>query len=393
MKIIGAFVLSVCFSLLAFAQEPATLPGSVAYQINPAHTGAIEVTGLQLPLTVKWSVTLNGTASYPLILPGEVIVIDGGNSTVPSTLEALSAADGSALWSQPVPSGFGGWVGAAYDRGVVFAVNYDAPGFTSGSMSAFNATTGALVWTATLPGEYQFTSPPTALNGMVYTGGSGEAGAVYAVQETTGKVMWTAEVENGDTSSPAVLGDGMYVSYACPQTYRFNTTTGALDWHYSGQCDGGGGDAAVVYNGLVYVRDIYGFATDGIILNATTGALVGGFNSYYAPAFYNPNAYYTETGSLTAVNLKTGSTLWTMSPSSGDSYSCSPIVVNGVVYAGTLSGTLLGYSAATGKEKFSMSLSQPINCTEYFGTMPQIGMGAGQGMIVVPAGTELFALQ
>lgn len=382
----------VCSTVCVLAQDPALTSVSVAYQINQAHTGAVQVTGLTLPLKVKWSVNLNGNASYPLVLPGEVIVIDGGNGTVPSTLEALNPTDGSVLWSQPVSSGYGGWIGAAYDNGMVFANNYDTPGFSSGSMSAFNSTTGDLVWTASLPGQYLFTSPVTAQNGIVYTGGAGVGGTVYALDETNGDLLWTGSVENGDTSAPAISGTGIYVSYACPQSYRFNAKNGTQMWHYSGACEGGGGDTAVVYKGLVYVRDVFFESTDGLTLNATTGATVGSFNSQYAPAFNGTTAFYTESNTLTAVNLTTGTTLWTVNASGGTSFTCSPIVVNSIVYMGTSAGTLVGYTANTGKQKVSLTLSQPISCSEYF-VVPQSGMGAGQGLLVVPAGTELYAFQ
>ena len=390
MKTFGSLALVLLGSAVcALAQDPALTSVSVAYQVNPAHTGSVQSTGVKPPLTVKWSVNLNGNASYPLILPGEVIVIDGGS---PSTLEALNAADGSVLWSQPVASGYGGWVGAAYDNGMVFAVNYETPGFSSGSMSAFSASTGDLLWTASLPNQYQFTSPPTAKNGIVYTGGAGVGGTVYALKETNGDLLWTGSVENGDTSSPAISGTSVYVSYACPQTYRFNAKTGALLWHYSGACEGGGGDTAVVYKGVLYVRDVFFQSTSGLTFSTTTNAQIGGFNSQYAPAFSGTTVFYTESSTLTAVNITTGATLWTANATGGESFTCSPIVVNGIVYMGTSSGTLLGYTVGKGTQKVSMSLGQPISCSEYF-VVPQAGMGAGQGMLVVPAGAELFALQ
>jgi len=357
---------------------------SVAYQINPAHTGSVKTSGVKPPLTVKWSVSLNGTASYPLVVPGEVIVIDGGGGSGPSALKALKSSDGSLLWSQAAPSG--GWIGAAYDKGSVFVVT------TNGTMSAFAAADGQQLWSVSLPYQYAFSSPVTALNGMAYTGGAGEGGTVYAVQESSGQVLWTAGVENGDSSAPAIVGKGVYVSYVCPQTYKFQAKTGTQVWHYSGGCEGGGGETAVVNGGLVYVRDLYNYPTDGITLNANTGALVNGFNSYYAPAFAGNTAFYTEQSTLTAVLLKTGSTLWTAVPGSGETFSCSPVIVNGTVYSGTSAGNLLGYSAKTGKQAFSMNLGQPISCGEYF-SVPQAGMGAGQGLLVVPAGNELYALQ
>jgi outer membrane protein assembly factor BamB len=44
---------------------------------------------------------------------------------------------------------------------------------------------------------------------------------------------------NGDTSSPAVISDG--VSYSCPNIYKFDPATGAVVWHYAPGCSGGGG--------------------------------------------------------------------------------------------------------------------------------------------------------
>src|SRR5215471_15560617 len=134
--IASAFLLSSV--LCALAQDPSVPSVSVAYQVNPAHTGAIQMTGIRLPPRVKWSVSLHGNASYPLILPGMVIVIDGGDSSFPSTLEALDSSTGALVWAQPVQSGYGGWVGAASDNGMVFAVNYYSPISDSGSMSAFS---------------------------------------------------------------------------------------------------------------------------------------------------------------------------------------------------------------------------------------------------------------
>ena len=384
MKILNLAILWVLLSAIWVSAQSVSQSGlSVAYQINPAHSGSIKSIGLTPPLKVKWSVSLNGTASYPLILPSEIVVIDGGNNNHPSTLEALNPDDGSLLWSQPSPST--GWIGAAYDNGMVFVAN------TNGTMAAFSATDGHQIWSEPLPFQYSFSSPVTALHGFAYTGGAGEGGTVYGVKESNGGVVWTAGVENGDSSAPAIQGDAVYVSYVCPQTYRFQAKTGQPIWSYSGGCEGGGGETAVVYKDLLYVRDLYNYPTDGITLSTTTGELVGGFNSKYAPAFAGSRAFYTETDSLTAVDLKTGSTLWSVAPPTG-SLSCSPVVVNGIVYTGTSTGYLVGYSAKKGGQEVSMNLGQAISCGEYF-PEPQVGMGAGQGLLVVPAGTELFALE
>ncbi len=375
----------LALSSLALAQGP------LGFQITPDHQGALYFPSMSPPLSLKWSATLGGTVSYPIIVGTRIFVTVGYSNSV---LYALDAGTGHILWSQSSPPGYGGWVGAAYDNGVLFVVANYTPGYTNGAMFAFSAVDGHQLWSAVLPNQYLFTSAPTAVNGIVYTGGAGVGGNVYAVQESNGTLLWMQSgVENGDSSAPAVTSDGMYVSYACPQTYKFNPTSGNLIWHFSGQCEGGGGDSVAIYQGLVYVRDLVDqYPTDGITLSAETGVYTGGFNSKYSPAFWQGTAFYTEPASLTAVNVTNSQTLWTALPVSGDSYSCAPIVVNGVVYAGTTEGNVYGYSADSGSAVFSTNVGQGISCPEY-SSVPLPGLNAAQGLLVVPAGDQLSAFQ
>ncbi len=364
---------------------------ALGFQITTDHAGFISMPGFKPPLQVKWTVNFLGTASYPIIVGGKVFAIDAGNGTVPSTLYALDANTGATLWSQPAPSGSGGWLGFAYENGGLFGATEETPGFQSGAMYGFAASDGHQLWSTTLAGQYLFSSASTARNGMVYTAGAGTGGTLYGVKERNGQVVWTAEVENGDSSAPAVTDNGVYVSYACPQTYRFDPKTGQQIWHYSGQCEGGGGDSAAVYNGLVFVRDLYDFPTDGIALSVANGSLLGGANSAYSPAFADGYAVLTESGSLTAVKVNNGKVRWTVN-ASGENFSCAPLIVNDVVYVGTSIGNLEAYSGETGKQLYSTNLAQPILCNEYFED-PLAGMSAGEGLLVVPAGNTLVALQ
>src|SRR5207237_4579972 len=132
-----------------------------------------------------------------------------------NTLIALDEDTGATIWSADV-GGTYFFANAAYDSGKVFVVNYD------GLMKAFDAAIGTLLWSVNLPDQYAFTSPPTAVNGVVFTGGAGSGGTVYAVDETNGAVLWTMPVENGDHSSPAIVAGNVFVAYACPQSYAFN---------------------------------------------------------------------------------------------------------------------------------------------------------------------------
>ncbi len=370
---------------------------AVTYQINVTHTGAIKTSNVVPPLEVKWSVDLGASVSYPLIAEEKVFVIAGPDSSGLVHLYALNAADGSVAWGPIlIAEGAYWWAAAAYDNGAIFVVPNTVSGLQSGAMYAYAASDGHLLWSTTLPGQYFFTAPPSAKSGVVYTGGAGDGGTVYAVSENDGSVLWTASVENGDNSSPVITPKSIYVSYVCPQTYDFNRKTGKSIWHYSGPCEGGGGATPVLYKKLLYVRDwsrsLNGH--DGDILDAVTGTYVSGFDADFAPSFHGKNGFFVQTSGLNALNTSTGQTAWSATAGSGDTYSTPPIVVNGVVYVGTAGGNLLGYKAANGKVVVSMKMGYPISAFETgsVGT-PESGLGAGQGMLIVPASTHLIALQ
>jgi outer membrane protein assembly factor BamB len=374
----------------AQAAPAASDGGARGFQITADHAGAIEMTGVRPPLRIRWATTLAPHLSYPIVTHGMVFVVGLGST---SMLYALSARTGRIVWKRRTPPGYGPWIGAAYDDGMVFVVPESGatPG-GPGAMFAYSARDGMPLWRAVLPGQYLFSSAPTARDGYVYTGGAGVGGTVYAVRETDGKLVWTAPVENGDSSAPAVTADGVFVSYVCPQTYRFAPAAGTQIWQYAGGCEGGGGESAAVYAGSVWVRDVYDFQTDGIVLDAKSGALTGGFNSTYAPAFWSGTGFFTEPGSLTATALATGKSLWSVAAPAGSTFSCAPIVVNGTVYVPSTSGALYGFASDTGRPAFKMLLPAPVLCSEYF-AVPLLGLGAGDGLVVVPSGNELVALQ
>jgi len=359
------------FNRSAGAIDPAFVgeaEDAVTYQITPTHTGAIDGPTLQLALKVQWTASVGQSSTYPVIANGRVFV--GGNFVY-----ALSAATGKILWGKDQSS-----IGTAYDHGELFSLS------GSGLMSAFVARNGRSLWLTQMPGQYLFSSPPAAGNGMVYTGGAGGGGTVYAVKETDGTVVWTASVENGDDSSPVVTKTGVYVSYVCPQAYDFAPLTGALIWHYSGGCEGGGGATAVLYRGLLYTES-WASNPPGLALNATNGSPVGTFNSLVTPAFAKGIGYFIQNGNqLVALSTRTGNIKWVQTLS-GDSFSVPPIVITNtlsgdLLVCGTQAGNLAVFDAQSGMSLQSLSL----------GAAPESGMGFSQGLLVVPAGNNVIGL-
>jgi outer membrane protein assembly factor BamB len=345
--------------------------------------------GFTLPLRLRWAVPLAPSLSYPIVARGMVFVVGLGRT---STLYALNATTGRIVWSRQTPKGFGNWIGAAYDNGMVFVVPASVPNDNAGAMFAYDASTGRQIWSTKLPGQYLFSSAPTARAGYVYTGGAGSGGTVYAVRESDGFVTWTNEVENGDSSAPAVTPQGVFVSYVCPQSYRFAPSSGALLWHFSGDCEGGGGESAAVYGGRVWVRDVQGGTTNGLILDEDTGKMLGAFGSTFSPAFWSGTGYFTEPYTLSAMTISSGTSRWIVSAKAGETFSCAPLVLNDTVFVPTSSGALVGYSGETGHIVFRVNLPTALTCNEYF-SVPLGGMGAGDGLLVVPSGNLLTALE
>jgi outer membrane protein assembly factor BamB len=201
-------------------------------------------------------------------------------------------------------------------------------------------------------------------------------------------VLWTQGVENGDHSSPAIDRGRVFVSYACPQSYSFKTTSGALVWHYQGPCEGGGGKTPVLNAGKVYVRDAFFGPTNGLILDAKTGAQVGDFSSDRPPAFVKDIGLYLQTGTLRGVDTSSGTVLWSYA---GDGQLTSaPVVVNRTIYIGSGSGNLYGLNIR-GREVWSTQVGASIPAPDEQNATLTTGLGSGDGLLVVPAGSILAA--
>ena len=380
-------VVSLGATAATLAQTPTPSPApdldqSVTFQNNVLHDGNDSDSPLLPPLAVGWKKDLTSSGitsiSYPLIAQGRVIVTTVDNSGSKAVM-AFDETNGNQLWSVNKPGTYG-FINAAYDADKVFVVNFD------GLMWALDAASGAQLWSVRLPGQYAFTSPPTAVDGLVFVGGAGSGGTLYAVDENNGNVVWTASVENGDHSSPAVDSGRVFVSYACPQSYAFATTDGQQLWHYMGLCEGGGGKTPVVHLGKVYVRDSLFGSTNGLILDADTGVNLGGFNSDTPPTFSDNVAIYQQSGTLRGIDLSSGEVLWSFA-GDGDLTS-APLIVNQTIYVGSSSGLLYALNLE-GQQVWSTQVGAPIPAPDESNAVLTTGLGAGDGRLVVPAGSIL----
>ncbi|HEX3251486.1 MAG TPA: PQQ-binding-like beta-propeller repeat protein [Pyrinomonadaceae bacterium] len=348
---------------------PPSGPGqAVAYQIDPAHTGS-QFDTVSPPLSQRWSRDLGSGVSYPLIVGGKVFVVAGTN------LYALNGTNGATVWG---PIDIGPSRGIAYDSGRVFAVN------NTGLLRGFDATSGAQVWSQQLAGQ-AFTSSPSAMNGTVYVSGFP---TIYAVSAQDGTIKWSTPNAGGDQSSPAVSTTGIYVSYSCNNAWALSPSTGSVIWHHTSSCFGGGGRTPVYYNGRVYIRDA---VLPNLALDFGTGITVADFLAQPAPAFHGSTGFYLNFVTLEARDVNSGALKWSFT---GDgTLSSAPIVVNGVVYIGSISGKLYALDENTGANVWTGTVGAQINRPEESNLGILTGLGAGEGLIVVPASSLVVAYQ
>lgn len=383
--LLGAALWAAAFVTPAVA-DPAPAAVSTTYQIDARHNGSLTDGALAAPpLSRKWSRDLGGNVSYPVVAGGRVFVTVAAPDEDGTTLYALDARTGQNAWNPVKLGGLYWWSALAYGGGRLYALTYE------GRLTAFNPATGAPIWSVALDGQHSFTSPPTFSGGVVYTGGAGYGGTVYAMDAATGAVRWTQSVENGDDSSPAVTPTGVYVSYACEQAYAFDPATGSPAWHHETGCEGGGGRTPVVAgDGSVWIRDNFDMAP--VVLDPATGttrATYADSGPIPAPAIDGHQGYFVADGVLRERYTPTLATRWTFQ---GDGQiSTAPIVVNGYVYVGSRSGQLYAVSGATGKSVWSTAVGAPVQApNEDDVSQPLTGLAAGGGLVVVPA-THLLA--
>ena len=243
-----------------------------------------------------WMAKTSGQVRSSPVVDGSVVYV----GSISDGFYALNAATGATLWfdSRAAPAVFYG--PATVGNGIVYVQTLNFSPMThafGGSVYAFDASTGATIWSASNLGGV---SLPSLANGALYVGSvSGSlgsaSGSLVALDATTGATLWTTATGVSDGTpapSPAVSHGVVYISDGADNVNALNATTGATLWTSAST---GGFSSAAVANGIVYVG--------------------GGVDNVYA------------------LNATTGATLWTGTTSAAV-YS-SPAVSNGVIYVGS----------------------------------------------------------
>jgi outer membrane protein assembly factor BamB len=298
-------------------------------------------------------------------------------------LYALDAATGKTKWKRYIDNQIDTtadtWANATYDNGQVFVLDrYNV-------MTSYDAKNGRTKWSQ-LEGPYDAAgaaSPPTAFDGTVYMETAG-------ANERKGLLRWGNGTGTASTS-PAIGDGGMYEAYPCV-AFKFRLTDGFQLWQHGENC-GGGATTTQFLDNQLFVRDQAG--PPNAILDAETGAALGTFPDIgrlnLVPAVYDDGGSRFMAAPSDNVlveydvtNPASLNTVWSTSLN-GETPTSAPLVVNGYTIEGTAAGSLYAVSpqgAVVWSAKLGAAPVAPVN--ERGGPSPLTGLGAGDGIIVVP---------
>ena len=132
-------------------------------------------------------------------------------------------------------------------------------------------------------------------------------------------------------------------------------------------------------------------ASEKLMFDAPTGAALGTFPAGPPPAFSGSTGFFLTGSILKARDAYSGAVRWSFT---GDgTLASAPIVDNGYVYIGSRSGKVYALDGSTGANVWTGNIGVAIQTTESPVSRPHTGLGAGDGLVVVPASTLLVAYQ
>lgn len=174
---------------------------------------------------IQWSfATKAENLSEPLLDEGIVYFLAGNN-----VLYALDAATGQQVWlySRQDTSQFSirGGSKPALRNGTLFV------GFSDGSMMAFNAKTGSVVWDLQLNRNKRFRdidASPIIDGDQIFIAGYDDK--LYCVSADKGEVLW--RIDQGGYSAVTISGDRLYYSTTNGEVLALKKSNGDKIWGY-----------------------------------------------------------------------------------------------------------------------------------------------------------------
>jgi outer membrane protein assembly factor BamB len=274
-------------------------------------------------------------ADVPVTVPGPVTNPDwpqpGGN--ISKTMIHVSLSDSpSRLWSVGIGSG-----NSIRTRLVSEPMVADGRVYTIDTMArvrAFNADTGATIWTHELRGE-NVSSDSLFGGGVSFDGGRVYAtsgnGEVAALDAATGSVVWQVKPGGPLRGAPTIAADTVYVLSQDSQLYALDAANGTNRWTGAGTFELAG----------VFGSAAPAFAQSTLVAGFASGELT-------AYRYENGNVVWQDALARTGISTVVG----TLSDIDAD-----PVIDNGRVFAIGQGGRMVAIELITGQRAWELNVS------------------------------------
>ena len=310
---------------------------------------------------VDWSAARASLLAAILVLSAVSGVITLG--PLPAADNATAASAGNQEWN---------FNGATVNGGVTVANGVAYFGAQDNNVYAVDTADGSVIWSFATGDTVQ--GAPTVKDGVVYS--TSYDGSLYAINANDGSQKWAADIGTGSDKSPTLADGTIYVGAFGNDVYAINAADGSQKWIATGK----GETSAVVKDGTVYV----GSGSNPVInaLDTADGSeqwSYSGSGSYIAaaPTLSNGVVYAGSVGgTMHAIDAGDGSEVWTFG--AGGDIRTVPTVKDGSIYFGSSDNNLYALDTADGLQKWSYTAGNQIigspsfaDGTVYFGSDDQ----------------------
>lgn len=241
----------------------------------------------------------------------------------------------------------------------------------------------ALRWQAQL-GKIISTTP-AVVGDLVYIGsvspGTPQGGALHAIDAATGIERWRLATAPGDAifSSPAVV-DGIAVAGSYDGiVVAADAASGQERWRFRPEAGNTLSGVPVAVDDTVYVATIEPlvYAVDAATGEERARFDLGAISSTDLAVADGVVFAGTETGSLHAIETGSGATRWTLQLTQGVGLIASPTVADGRVYANDAAGILHAVDIATGTAAWAIEVGSLRSSPAIIGGAVYIGGNNG----------------
>jgi outer membrane protein assembly factor BamB len=287
-------------------------------------------------LTGEGDVTVDpATATLPMSLPQAVANSDwaqaGGNATKSNGQLALGNALASAF---TVQAGRGSSLTARLAAPPIVANARVYTIDTLGSVRAFDARTGALVWTSQTPTE-KGAERSLYGGGVAYDQGriyaTNGIGYVAALDERNGGVIWKVRPGGPLRGSPSVANGSVYVMSQDNQIYSLKESDGSTNWSQAASLE---------------IAGVFGSAAPAV----GQGTVVAGFSSGELNAYRYENGRMVWQDALQRTSIRT-------SVSSLNDIDADPVIDSGQVIAVGQGGRMVALDILTGQRQWELNIA------------------------------------